>query len=220
TLFAVQAAFVVCLHLITQRPLNLNPVIVLGAFCAAAAPGFAEELLFRGITLNNMMRVWGKTTPGLYKALILSSLLFGLSHISNILLTGKLTAAILWQIGYAGGFGILFGAIYMRTRNLWGCIILHTLMDFVPYLFSMGMTQNIRSAAATTSIVGQASVSPIIMIYCSALIFCCLAIGFYLIRPQKHAEIRAGWNLERNERAPFISFEKFRHASDWYLLLK
>ena len=219
-LFVLQAAFIVCLHLITGRPVNLDSQIVFGAVCAAAAPGFVEELLFRGIVLNNMMRVWAKTPSGLYKALIISSLFFGLSHISNILLAGKLTAAILWQIGYAASFGILFGAIYLRTRNLWGCIFLHTLTDFVPYLFSMGLTQNIKSAAATASIVSQTSVHPIVMIYCSILIFSCLAIGFYLVRPQKHAEIRACWNLKEMERKYLIPFREFHHKPDWNILLK
>ena len=35
-----------------------------------------------------------------------------------------------FQVVYATGIGVMFAAAYIRTRNLWPCIIMHALVDF------------------------------------------------------------------------------------------
>jgi len=68
-----------------------------------------EEVLFRGIILNGMLR--NKIHP--IKAILFSSFLFGLTHMNP------------WQ--FVGGFfiGSFIGFIYFTTNSIMDCILLH-----------------------------------------------------------------------------------------------
>ena len=46
--------------------------------------GIFEEVLCRGVILNNMLIKWGHTKTGILKSIILSSLIFGLLHLVNL----------------------------------------------------------------------------------------------------------------------------------------
>jgi len=72
------------------------------------APAIGEELLFRGI-LFRWLEEWTGSVP----ALIVSSFLFGVSHLQNP------GATWLAAIGIALEGGLLLGAAYMLTRRLW-----------------------------------------------------------------------------------------------------
>jgi len=72
------------------------------------APAIGEELLFRAI-LFRWLEEWSGSIP----ALIVSSLLFGASHLQNP------GASWLAAIGIALEGGLLLGAAYMLTRSLW-----------------------------------------------------------------------------------------------------
>ncbi|MBX7540157.1 CPBP family intramembrane glutamic endopeptidase [Qipengyuania sphaerica] len=85
-------------------------IILLGGFQAA----FFEEILFRGVIFRFLEEFFGS-----WIALALSALLFGLVHWSNP--NGTLFASI----AIAVEAGILLGAAYMLTRNLWLAIGLH-----------------------------------------------------------------------------------------------
>jgi uncharacterized protein len=78
------------------------------------APAIGEELLFRGI-LFRWIEEWSGSVP----ALIVSSLLFGASHLQNP------GASWLAAIGIALEGGLLLGAAYMLTRRLWMPMGLH-----------------------------------------------------------------------------------------------
>ena len=170
-------------------PLTLSSVLI--ALVGSMTPGFGEELLYRSVMANNMMRVWGSKKYGIYGAVFASALIFGLVHILNGLIAG-FTAAVFWQAAYATGLGLVFGAMYMRTRNLWGCILMHTVFDF------LGLLSQASEASSTESLVQilQAEVGWFDIIYNSVLIAVSLAVALYLIRPSKHAQIKANWNLE------------------------
>lgn len=73
----------------------------------AVIPAICEEILFRGVILTNLIP-FGRGT-----AILASGILFGLMH-GNIL-----------QFFYTSFFGIVLGYIYVRTRSLWLCMIIH-----------------------------------------------------------------------------------------------
>jgi membrane protease YdiL (CAAX protease family) len=75
---------------------------------AAVFPAIAEEIIFRAILFR-----WIEVFAGSWAALILSSLLFGLSHVANP------NADLISTIGIMLEGGILLGAAYMLTRRLW-----------------------------------------------------------------------------------------------------
>ncbi len=99
------------------------------AFLRATAPGFSEEITFRGLGVSNYMRTV-KSEGQIRRIFWLSSVVFGLAHILNILVGGDVFSVLI-QVPYAVGIGMLFGAVYLRTGNLWATIIAHTGMDFL-----------------------------------------------------------------------------------------
>lgn len=83
--------------------------------------GFMEEGLMRGIVL----RVLKPTGPT--RSVIISSLLFGLIHIGNLLYRNPMI--VLAQMIGAFVHGIGLSAIRLRTNTIWFPVILHGLHD-------------------------------------------------------------------------------------------
>jgi len=83
-------------------------------FAMGIGPGFREELLFRGVLFR-----FGEELGGSWFALVFSSVLFGMAHMGNNGESWISTAFIAIEAG------ILLGATYMLTRNLWMCMALH-----------------------------------------------------------------------------------------------
>lgn len=102
---------------------------VLVAFLSALAPGFTEEVAFRGPGIANYMRTI-KSEKQIPFIFWLSTLLFGLVHITNIFAGGN-PVAVIFQVIYCIGVGAVFGAVYLRTANLWVIMIAHFTLDFV-----------------------------------------------------------------------------------------
>ena len=98
------------------------------ALLRAAAPGFGEEIMFRGLGVANYMRKI--RSEGQIKVIFwLSSIVFGLIHLGNIFAGGDPKSVVI-QAVYAIGVGMLFGAVYLRTGNLWPTILGHWSVDF------------------------------------------------------------------------------------------
>jgi membrane protease YdiL (CAAX protease family) len=77
-----------------------------------------EELFFRGLILRGLRGLYGDVT-----ALLISSLLFGLSHFR--LPTAVLPATVA---------GVFLGTIVIRTGSIWSSIALHAAVNAVPLL--------------------------------------------------------------------------------------
>ena len=102
------------------------------ALIRAMAPGFGEEVMYRGLGVANYMRKI--QSGGQIKVIFwLSSVVFGLVHLMNILAGGD-TMAVIIQAIYATGVGMLFGAVYLRTGNLWPTILGHWSVDFFEFV--------------------------------------------------------------------------------------
>lgn len=105
---------------------------VLIAFLRAFAPGFGEEVVFRGLGVANYMRTI-KSDSQIKVIFWLSSIVFGLSHANNIFAGGDMFAVAIQTI-YAIGVGMLFGAVYLRTGNLWPTMLGHMSVDFMEFV--------------------------------------------------------------------------------------
>ena len=82
--------------------------------------GFLEELIFRGLLFNAMLR------NGKNSAIIVSSVTFGVGHIINLINgSGAELLPNLLQVVYAIAVGFMFMMIYYRTKSLLPCIITH-----------------------------------------------------------------------------------------------
>ena len=102
------------------------------ALLRATAPGFGEEIMFRGLGVANYMRTI--KSEGQIKVIFwLSSLVFGLIHLTNIMAGGDPKSVVIQSI-YAIGVGMILCAVYLRTGNLWPTILAHWSVDFFEFI--------------------------------------------------------------------------------------
>jgi membrane protease YdiL (CAAX protease family) len=94
----------------------------------ALTSGIGEELLFRGA----LVPWWG---------LWLSSLAFGALHV------GPARRFLAWT-AWASLMGALFGAIYVATGHLEGCVLAHVLVNFVNLRFVLAFDGRLDPAEA------------------------------------------------------------------------
>jgi membrane protease YdiL (CAAX protease family) len=91
----------------------------LAALLGAAASGFIQEVLFRGLLFRIVREAWGA-----WWALAISASMFGLLHATSAHATVASTLAITLEAG------ILLGAAYLLTGRLWLAIGVHVGWDF------------------------------------------------------------------------------------------
>lgn len=84
--------------------------------------GFIEEVIFRGFLFKSLCR------ENVKRAIIISSLTFGIGHIVN-LLNGAEALGTLLQICYAVALGFLFTIIFYKSKNLIPCILTHSTIN-------------------------------------------------------------------------------------------
>ncbi len=92
--------------------------------------GFIEQFLFRGLILPLMLRAWGSTRGGIYKAVLLSSAIFGLAHLANLFMGRRDLLTTSLQILYGTFFGVFFAALLLRNKTIWPAIFGHFLFDW------------------------------------------------------------------------------------------
>ena len=102
-----------------QPPLE-TVLYVLSMFCV----GFLEELIFRGLLFQAMAK------DGVKSAIIVSSVTFGIGHIVNLINgSGADLLSNLLQVVYAVAIGFAFVMIYVKSRSLMPCIIVHSVFN-------------------------------------------------------------------------------------------
>jgi membrane protease YdiL (CAAX protease family) len=162
--------------------------------------GPVEEFQFRSFVHDQSQRVLPK-----WGALIYSSVFFGLSHIPIALTVYKMTfvelifAEISWMTA-----GAVFGALYMWSRNIFACIVMHGIGN---WQLSVYFWQSEISGTGLTDVQGYIT-SLSTSIFANAF----LILIFFLIH-------KFYWEPQRNGEAAFgglflpIQTYFFRHDS-------
>ncbi|HAG14959.1 MAG TPA: hypothetical protein DCG69_00335 [Bacteroidales bacterium] len=92
---------------------------------------FLEEILFRGVILGLLLYKLNKDKYGVFKSVFISALLFGSIHIINLLTISATTfQSVFNQVYAASCLGVLYGAVYLKTRSILVLSILHFLSNF------------------------------------------------------------------------------------------
>lgn len=156
-------------------PLVAGTTAVIAAIVHGIGPGVSEEVFCRGFAISNLMRIWKDRPNRILLCMLVSGVAFGLLHAVNVIVTGDVIAAIV-QVIYTAAIGIFSGAIFLRSRNICGVIIMHTLTDVSAFIAVFD---------------GNATGMDIAFCVVGSLIF--IALALYLIRPAKRAEIDALW---------------------------
>ena len=115
----------------TDRPLRTGWQIA-WYFIGMFTVGVAEEFLFRGVIAETLLEHFGTSRAGVWKACLLSGVLFGAAHLTN--LSSSAPFGVLMQCAFSASLGALFAAIYFRTGNLWVTVFLHGAMDIASML--------------------------------------------------------------------------------------
>jgi membrane protease YdiL (CAAX protease family) len=117
--------------------------------------GFAEEAVFRGVALRALL------PRGVWWAVGVSSLIFGLLHLVN-LAAGADPLATGLQIVFAGLFGFAAAAPRVVTGTLWPLVAIHGLQDFLAFWSADGLVGRATPSADEV-------VFPIIVVLLSAI---------------------------------------------------
>ena len=141
--------------------------------------GLREECIYRATLQNIIAKKHANSVKGVWTTVILGALMFGMCHFSNIFFNVD-PLAVLIQMFYATVAGLLFGAIYLRSGNLWALIFIHTLTDVAGFADS-----NFILHVSDVEVMSNTSVS------WRSLAFRLIYVGItiFLLRPSKCKEI-------------------------------
>lgn len=100
--------------------LRFLSTVLLSAVLLGLLAAITEELVFRGYVLSFVGHHWGWT-----KAIILTSLLFGLLHNGKV----ESTAASELYVLIAASAGLLYALVTYYTENIWNAVGLHAIWN-------------------------------------------------------------------------------------------
>lgn len=113
-----------------------------GAYVAAFAlqclgVGLFEEAAFRGVIFPFVLGVTGTGKKGRFAAVLLSSALFGLLHLVNLL--GGFSGAVFLQVGYSFLIGCMLSVCVFCGSGVFACAFIHAVYNFCGNLiYSVG----------------------------------------------------------------------------------
>ena len=100
---------------------------VLGFVLYNLAIAISEEFLFRGAIFTQMLESWKDRKGFIWAAMIASSVIFGLRHFLNLVTAPNVIISTVGQVLFTFMAGFYLCAVYLRTRNIWVCVIIHFL---------------------------------------------------------------------------------------------
>ena len=95
-----------------------------GVIAQQITTGLFEEAAFRGLLMTAMLVQWGDTAKGRTLIVLISGIVFGVSHFKG----GWFSVLI------ASILGTGFSAVYLYSKNLMSCMLLHALYDIPAHL--------------------------------------------------------------------------------------
>ncbi len=109
-------------------PLNL----VMTAFLCLCI-GIAEEVMFRGVILNAVLAVMGRSHRGTMGAIAFVSVMFGFAHVNvaTDFADPLLATQAVLKIVQTGLFSVILCSVVLRTHRLGGAALFHGLSDFL-----------------------------------------------------------------------------------------
>ena len=105
-----------------------NPLFCVWAICA----GITEEILFRGIILNAQLKMWKPIT-----AIAANSIMFLFIHYTHLPYSGSIME--IWSLRglVIAVMGAVFPVVTMKTQSLKMPIFMHTLWNFLVYIYGL-----------------------------------------------------------------------------------
>lgn len=107
--------------------------IVLIFFIKALSVGLLEEITFRSLFQSLIIKKY-YASYGIYFCVIITSLLFGLGHIINLVNLNYSLIGVLSQVVMAFCVGFLFSSILIATQNIYPVVLIHALNHFSTFI--------------------------------------------------------------------------------------
>lgn len=93
------------------------------------AVAVSEEVLFRGLVLYVLVRVWGHTRPGMIGSIAVTSLIFAGLHITQVFTHGASFAAALFLTLETLMISIWWGVLVLLGGSIWPAVVLHLVVN-------------------------------------------------------------------------------------------
>lgn len=168
----------------TSENIQLNDALEIVSYIACMFfVGLSEELCNRAISAETLLEHFGTDKKGIWKAAIISGVLFGCLHFFNLQYGDWLK--VLVQVIAASATGILYAAIYFRSGNIWLMVVLHALHDIgaaASYgIFQGGDISNMLAGQGPIALLGLVTVIPQMI------------AAIVLLRDKKINEVKTTW---------------------------
>ena len=155
------------------------------SLCIALVAGVYEETNFRAMMIPIGMR-YLKESNRPQKTVIISSIIFGVFHLSNILSGGDIITTII-QVVMATCAGTVLAAVYLRSGSIIPAMTIHAIYDLVNFVTD----PTINESGLTTSEIANNSAEIIVPTLFLSIFLA--AAGAYLIRKSKAGVIEKIW---------------------------
>ncbi len=132
------------------------------------AVAVSEEFLFRGVFLNVFLKGWEGKKGFIWSAVIVSSILFGLRHLLNLITNPTAINLTIGQVFFTFMAGIYLCAVYLRTRNIWIVIALHFTEDFLTGLWPLFSSKALAASsmdAPLLNVVGLVALQSVYVLF-------------------------------------------------------
>ena len=140
------------------------PKFLYGVLSVAILPAICEEFVHRGILLRGTSKAIGYK-----KAIIISSILFGLMHMN------------ISQFFYATILGILMGIVATMTRSIWPAIIMHFCNNFMNVFMSYAEKTKLVGFSLSSVLNNIANQSVVLFFIVSAIIVAATVFGIIVL---------------------------------------
>ena len=109
--------------------IDATPSAILLYALECLAVDLFEEIAFRGFIFTSILRWRKRTTFDLFLAIVLSSAVFGATHILNVF-AGASIGSVMLQISYSFLIGGMCAVVLVKTGCLWHCVLIHSVYNF------------------------------------------------------------------------------------------
>lgn len=185
------------------------PKFLFGVLFVAVMPALFEEFVHRGLILRGTSGIIGYK-----KAIIISSVLFGLMHLN------------ISQFFYATILGILMGLVATMTRSIWPAVIIHFCNNFINVFMSYAETTNLTSFSLTGILNSIASQSMILFFVAVVVIVLLALIALFALLKKlfmetgykRFGEKFASIEVQIRANNPNVTDADVVHAFEQYVL--
>lgn len=202
----VLSILILIVNLTSSGTFAIADILSLAIFCFLI--GIFEEFLCRGWIQNEFIERFAKNRKEVILSIILSSLIFGGMHITNIWLGGQGVLETIAQIIQATGLGILLGSVYYRTKNIWASVFLHGFWDFAVFLGQVNIIKDCTTVNTSTQYLLYTLASSILLTVVYIL------ISMYILRKSKTNKIIEEYSEEEIQKS-----EKNKNRLIWAIVI-